>query len=324
MKSIKTYLTFSFLLIFASSKCIAYQNTKPPELYQHKGQIKQNKLPKAQPYMCFCIPSDDAFFKKLLDLIGSIHHTNFDKLKEIAVFDLGLTKDQLNFLKSIEKVSVHSVELRHPDILKPFKARPYPSKKIARGWYAWKPIIIKQAASLFDYFLYLDAGCTVLKPLDDIFTYIQDRGYLLMQTGVKYTIGDQCTKYVISKFSLSSPENSWILNKRSIASGIQGISNRIYDSYVKPIYELTTDLRFFEDDGSSRLGFGSARHDQILFGIQAILLNLESIPVNKNYQAFVQGKKINICFGSNVNSKDIQILYQHSSGKFIQFIKFKK
>lgn len=49
-----------------------------------------------QQDMYFCIPSDSKFFDKLLRLIGSIHYTNFAKTKEIAVFNLGLTKKQIN------------------------------------------------------------------------------------------------------------------------------------------------------------------------------------------------------------------------------------
>lgn len=314
MTTTQHFSLFIFIIIISFFTCIANKISKfEPERPQSL---------KSTSYMCFCAAADNAFFEKLLDLIGSIHYTNFNKVKEIAVFDLGFTKEQLKLLNKIKKVSLHSVEPRHADLLKHFKSRS--NGKPVRGWYAWKPVVMKQALSLFSNFLYLDAGCTVVKPLEDIFAYIKDHGYLLVQGGNQYTIGDNCTKFVAKMFELASPENNWILSKRNITAGVQGISDKVYSSYIKPIYDLTTDLRYFEDDGSSPLGFGWARHDQTLFSIQANLLALDQIPVNENFSTAINGKKINICIGNNTDLDSIQILFQRSSGKFTQFIRFKK
>lgn len=280
-----------------------------------------------QPYqqdMYFCIPADSNFFDSLLRLIGSIHCTNFEKTKEIAVFDLGLTKNQINFLKTIEKVSVHKVELTHPDLLKYFK-KTKDAKLYVRGWYAWKPVVIKQALEMFPYVLYLDSKCCVLLPLDDIFEYIQAHDYLLVGNWFKYKIGEHCTKYVRNHFSLSSSKNNWILNANPIAAGIQGLSKAVYKSYVIPIYELTKDLKYFEDDGSAPLGFGLARHDQTLFSIQARLLGFETIPMNKNCTLSTNGKTFNINISSPSCEKNAHIVC-HYRGKinFLLSLKFKK
>src|SRR5271170_46995 len=42
----------------------------------------------------YCTAANSDYFGPLLNLIGSIHDTNFDKVSAIAVFDLGLTEDQ--------------------------------------------------------------------------------------------------------------------------------------------------------------------------------------------------------------------------------------
>ncbi|MFH1254763.1 MAG: hypothetical protein V1646_05035 [bacterium] len=288
----------------------------------NKGEMTKNPQIYNQD-MYFCIPSDSHFFDNLLRLIGSIHYTNFEKTKKIAVFNLGLTKEQVKFLKTIEKVSVHNVELTHPDLLKYVKKNK--TSKQVRGWYAWKPVVIKQALTMFPYVLYLDAGCCVLLPLEDMFGYIQAHDYLLIENCAKYTIGEHCTKYVYAHFSLSSPKNNWIKDAKPITAGIQGLSRAVYDSYVIPLYELTKDLKFFEDDGSAPLGFGLARHDQTLFSIQARLLGFETIPTYKNCQLSTQGKTFNIHISSQNSIENAHIVY-HYKGKinFSSYLKFKK
>lgn len=286
------------------------------------GKIVEN-LPIYQKDMYFCIPSDSKFFDKLLMLIGSIHYTNFVKTKEIAVFNLGLTKKQVNFLNTIEKVSVHNVELTHPDLLKYFKKNK--SKNQVRGWYAWKPVVIKQSLDMFPYVLYLDAGCCVLLPLDDIFEYIQAHGYILFENHARYTIGEHCTKSVHKHFMLSSSQNNWILDTTPIIAGIQGLSRVVYDSYVMPIYELTKKLNFFEDDGSAPLGFGFARHDQTLFSIQARLLGYEVIPARKNYVVSDHGKNFNINISNRNLVENTHIVCRYAGETdFRLFLKFKK
>lgn len=264
--------------------------------------------------MYFCVAADSNFFTKLLRLIGSIHHTNFDKTKEIAIFDLGFSEDQIKFLKMVEKVSVYPVELTHPDILK--YVRKNNDGAVVRGWYAWKPVAIKEALAMFPYVLYLDAGCCVLRGLKDVFCYIQKNGYLLVENQAGYTIGQHCTACVRNHYLLSSNERDWILNARPISAGIQGLSRAVYHSYIKPIYELSKDLKYFEDDGSAPLGFGWARHDQTLFSIQARLMGLRLVATYRDWQQEIP--KI------SRQSLEAHIVYRYN-GKidFAKYIRFK-
>ena len=120
-----------------------------------------------------CTAANSNYFDNLLNLIGSIHKVNYESLDTIAVFDLGLTEPQKIILNTIEKVKVYQVEKTHPDILTFFKL---PSTKQMLGWYAWKPVIIKQALDYYPYIIYLDAGTTVLNPLDDLAEHVAIQG----------------------------------------------------------------------------------------------------------------------------------------------------
>lgn len=210
----------------------------------------------------------------LLNLIGSIHKTNYDDLAEIAVFDLGLLPEQRAALLTIDKVAVYDIDKVHPDILKPFI-----TDRVGNwvpGWYAWKYVAIKQALDKFPYVLWLDAGSTILRPLDDLFAYIKEHGYFLGTIGdgpvngkCHHNVGWGATQYVIRKFHIDTPELSWILEKESVMGCVQGVSRAGAHYYLNDMYEMAKDLRNWDDDGTTPNGFGTARHDQTLLSILA-------------------------------------------------------
>jgi len=226
----------------------------------------------------FCTCADSFFFPRLLNLIGTIHKVHFDDLGEIAVFNLGFTAEQIDKLNSIQKVKVYDLEMTHPDLLKHVhvgNADGSPGQgRMVRGWYAWKPVVIKQGLDLFPYMLYLDAGCLVMNRLDDLFKHIQKNGYFLVGCG--HNIRWMTTKSIIEKFDLLSEKRKWILDDRTsgISAGFQGLTRDVYDAYVNPVYTMSKDLRNFMDDGTCPNGFGTSRHDQPLFSIQASLLGM--------------------------------------------------
>ncbi len=83
----------------------------------------QNNLTLAIPHYYYT-SSDERHYHLLKNLIGSIHHVDFKKLKEIAVFDLGLTPKQRAELSTMAKVAVYDVEMIHPDLLTYFVTYP--------------------------------------------------------------------------------------------------------------------------------------------------------------------------------------------------------
>jgi len=220
----------------------------------------------------FCTAADTEHFNYLLNLIGSIHKHHFHDTEEIAVFNLGFTKEQIKQLKQIEKVGLYEVERTHPDLLTHFKVRP--EGRTARGWYAWKPVVIKQALDMFPYVIYMDSGMSVRQSFDSLFEHIKENGYFFYSCG--HNVRWMTTRYVLDYFNLDSPERSFILNNNTygISAGFQGLSRKVYEDYVLPMYELSKNIQLFEDDCTTPNGFGTGRHDQTLFSIFVKLLGL--------------------------------------------------
>lgn len=221
-----------------------------------------------------CTVSDELYFDPLINLIGSIHKVNFDELEEICVYNLGLTEEQKDKINSMQKVKLYEIERAHTKLLKPVIIDVH--GKSVRGWYAWKPVIIKQTLDKYPAVLYIDAGNTVLKPLNDLFTHVQQNGYFFIAGA--HNIKDWTTTRVIKYFGLEQESKKFVLNDniKSISANIMGFSKQIYETVVLPMYNhVKNDFYLFEDDGTSTQGFGKHRHDQTLFSIYARLLNLK-------------------------------------------------
>lgn len=242
-----------------------------------------------------CTAADDHYFPCLMNLIGSLHKNNFNEIEQIAVFNLGLNQSNLDYLATIEKVSLYSIEQTNPDILKRFNTRPW--GKPVPGWYSWKPVILKQAFDLFgqnSVILWIDAGTTILKPLDILFEYVEEKGYFF-HNGCDWIINKEATHFVKEKFNLNSAERTWIKFITGMEAGFMGITKRIYDCFIYPMYQLSFDLRYFADDGSCPEGFGYCRHDQTLFSLLAILNNMTIFhhyaSIKELFYLDVQGQK---------------------------------
>ncbi len=222
----------------------------------------------AREPLYFCTGASSDYFNLLLNLIGSICKVHEKNFGEIAVFDLGLTSPQLAVLENIETVRVCKIEKTHPQILDSFTlANGY----VKLGFYAWKPVALKQALDIYPYVLWLDAGTSVLRPLYDLFTYIQQEGYFLATIGSDepggiplHTAGKSATKGVASLFGLSLATKDPVLSKDSIMANTIGLSRGFEQVFLCEWYQLSYNLEYFEDDGSSPNGPGGGRHDQTL------------------------------------------------------------
>lgn len=224
--------------------------------------------------MYFCTAADEKHYPLLINMIGSLHKFNYYDIVEIRVYDIGLNDNQKAELKNIKKVTVCDVEKTNPQILEYIQTS---ETKFSRGAFSWKPVVIKDSLDNQPYTLYLDAGTTILKPVNNIFKHIKENGYLLFDCG--HSIKWMTTKYVIDSQNLNSEENKWILEDSvfGIDAGFQGISRELYDTYVLPVYNLTKNINNFLDDKTCPNGFGCARQDQTLFSIQARKLGLDLI-----------------------------------------------
>ena len=216
--------------------------------------------------MRFCIPSDSKHFPLLLNLIGSIHRLNFDDLEVIYVYDLGLDDNQINELNNIQKLEVKSVEETNPDILTDIQTNHH---RWVKGLFSWKPVIIKDMLNDYDNFLYVDAGTTFLKPINNLFNHIKENGYLFFDCG--HSIKWMTTQYVIQNLNLNSQDNLWLLDNQThgIDAGFMGISKKIEQDFVNPMYEFSKNIKLFFYDGTCPEGWGTGRHDQTLFSILA-------------------------------------------------------
>jgi hypothetical protein len=278
----------------------------------------------------YCAPSDAKHYHLLKNLIGSIHKNDWKNTEEIMVFDLGMTKAQLSDLNKMKKVKVYNPEITHKNLLTPLLT--HANGRKVRGYFAWKPVMIKQALEKYPYVLYLDGGSTVLQPLDNLFKHISQNGYYLMTVG-HHSIEERITKPVIDevirKFDATIQKKLMSPTTYMIDAGMQGLSRAIYTDYVIPNYNASYDLNLFKDDGSARIGYGEGRHDQTIFSIYAHALNLHINPQGWQYLSIDalplkthihwHPKEININTIIYRSRHDI-----HYNGGHTQFIKYNK
>lgn len=255
----------------------------------------------AESEMVFVTVADKERYVMVRKCLDSIVKTNREDLGHIAVFDLGFTPGQREALNGLDFVHVYDIEPVNPDMFKLFVVRPNGRK--ARGWYSWKPVLLKQALDMFPVILYLDASTLVKRSLKDFFAHIREHGYLLVNCW--HNGREMTTQPLIKKFGLDDLNNRKLLELRGIDGGFQGLTRAVYDTYVNPVYELARDIKNFEDDGSAPGGFGRARHDQALFNIFARLLNMDVLSRN-HFALTISGKKVALHFDKYVELKGLK------------------
>ena len=260
----------------------------------------------------YCTAACKDYYDRVLNLIGSIHRHNFDNVIEIAVFDLGLNSNQIEILQKIAKVHVYSsIREDYPSLLNryiPPDASSHFGWQWKPGWYAWKPIAIHEVLQKFPYVLWLDAGCTIQRSLDNLFRYIDQDGYFLATIGDdlfsdRFIIDDEgnqhlapihplglgTTQFVKEQFDLENPQNAWMLDQEFVMATLLGVAKRSELLFLNEWHALTQDIRNFADDGTTPDGWGTARHDQTLLSILALRNNLKIFPLDS-----VQGTAINL------------------------------
>jgi hypothetical protein len=309
--STKKYL---FLLLFL----IGFSCCKPATIVAPE---------KSRTQMYFCIAADTEHFKCLMRLLGSIHKVNFKELNEIAIFDLGFTPNERKHLNSIQKLKVYDVELTHPDLLKHFlkdyKGLGSLKNKPVRGWYAWKPVVIKQALDRFPYILFLDAGCIVNKPLNQLFAYIQKNNYLLIGDPQR-KVGQHCTRSIRNFFRLDEKENQWIKKANAMYSGMQGFTKAMLP-FVLEGYKASSNLSLFADDGLAPAGPGYGRHDQTVLEMFTHANHLKLFYAHTTYVLSPQGNKAEFIFSKKLEDDPLIFFHIYNYGYFLKkYIHYKK
>ena len=148
-----------------------------------------------------------------------------------------------------------------------------------------------------------------------MFEYINENGYFLLSCTAlpRCNIVNRITKTVLDEivYKLPEQEQNKLLDEKTISidAGLQGLSRKMWDNYVIPMYELSKNLNLFKDDGTAKFGYGEARHDQTLFCIYAYKLNLTIQPEGWFELTTSSGtKKMHIHWEGRENYKRINYL----------------
>ncbi len=184
----------------------------------------------------FCTAAKDEHFNNLLNSIGSLHKTNFEHLKEIVVFDLGLKEDQLELLNKTEKIKVYKTNITTLDEARPF--------------------VFKQALEMFPYVLWIDPGFISLNEMNDLFNYIkQKKTFLCMLPKSKSFKNLTDDVYIIDKFNLRSPGNKWILSQNPVVTSIVGLDKSMLAEISVPYYDISNELKSYNQSILSVLAY---------------------------------------------------------------------
>jgi hypothetical protein len=206
--------------------------------------------------------ADARYGNHLINLVGSIQRRSniFDR---VVVYDLGLSPLQRWLLDRANGVEVRTVP--------PFA----PHWRQGRTWKTWIWTHLHPEA---DVVVWLDAGTTVLRPLDDFLAGIEERGYFVVSQGVPNRDCIPTDYYALYDL----PES--IGDEPTIAAGILGFDTRgdFFSRVIVPTYEdalLGRSLGFSADEveklnrGLDRMpevivrDCRLFRHEQTLLGI---------------------------------------------------------
>src|SRR5262249_39641322 len=114
--------------------------------------------------MYFAAAADENYYVMLRHCLLSLTQSNGHKIGHVAVFDLGLTEKHKDDLNALPYIHVYDIEPVNPYVFVPFTIRD--TGKSARGWYSWKPAILKKVLEMYPVVLYIDASTEIYRPLD--------------------------------------------------------------------------------------------------------------------------------------------------------------
>jgi hypothetical protein len=152
----------------------------------------------------------------LLNLIGSVHVHASHAFDRIVLYDLGLTALQRLLASSIRGVELRTV----PEFVPHW-----------RQGFAWKLWVLRHVEA--DRVLWLDAGTTVLAPLDEALDQIDERGYWVVSQG--HPLAEIVPAEYYERYGVPRA-----LGKRTVvAAGLIGFArpSRFFDEVIVPAYE---------------------------------------------------------------------------------------
>jgi hypothetical protein len=189
----------------------------------------------------FATGADERYGYALLNLLGSVA-ANGPRFERIVAYDLGLSPFQRRLLDAVRGVEVRTVP--------PF----------AQHWaacFTWKPWIWTNLEA--DEIVWLDAGTTVLRPLEPLLEEVRENGYFLVSQGhpLEWLVPtDYYELYGLPREAA---------REQAVAAGIIGfrVGSDFYDRVIVPTYEdcLRGRNLGFSPSESERLNYGLTRLD---------------------------------------------------------------
>jgi len=204
---------------------------------------------------CIVTSANSIYYFSLLTLISSIHKHSLNLVDKIIVFNLGLSIEEIKTLKRIKKVQV--VEY-------PTNASELHSKFFQPKQFIFKPFCIKNAEKFGNLILWLDAGIMALRPIDEIFKFIEEDDIFLVgdiHLTKRYT-HSECIKI------MNATEDE--LSKTVLSAGILGYkANGKYQSFINEAYNYSLVEGCVDGDQEDH------RHDQSVYSILAARYNIK-------------------------------------------------
>jgi hypothetical protein len=162
--------------------------------------------------------ADTRYGYQLVNLLGSVR-ANSDVFDEVIAFDLGLDPGQRRLLADVPGTTIATVP--------PF----VPHWRQGRTWKTW--IWTHTDADLL---FWLDAGTTVLRPLDEALAQVRDRGYFAVSQG--HPIGDSIPSDYYALYDFPRK----LADRDSIAAGILAfdVHSSFYERVIVRVHEDAT------------------------------------------------------------------------------------
>jgi hypothetical protein len=185
--------------------------------------------------------ADERYGHQLLNLIGSVK-SNADAFDAVVAFDLGLAPKQRELLDAARGVDVRTVP--------PFVSH----WAQGRTWKTWIWTNVEA-----DELVWLDAGLTVLRPIDELLEEIGKRGYFVVSQG--HEIGDSIPTDYYELYGFPRER----AGRDSVAAGIIGFARdgEFYERVIVPTFEDCVAGRSlgFSPDEVARLNTGLDREE---------------------------------------------------------------
>jgi hypothetical protein len=221
--------------------------------------------------------ADARFGRWLLNLVGSIERRS-DIFDRIITYDLGLTPFQRRLLDGVRGVEVREVP--------PF----VPHWRQGRTWKTWIWTHVDA-----DAVVWLDAGISVLRPLDDFLQQIDERGYFVVSQGVPNRDCIPSDYYELYDLPHSFDDEP------TIAAGILGFATH-GDFYSRVIVPT------FDDAVAGRsLGFSAGEVEKLNRGIDRM-----AEPIVRDCALFRHEQTLlNIRFYSSIEEPVVNDVYKY-------------